>query len=209
MQHTAQVVLINPEGLVLGVSRKDNHEDFGLPGGKMETIDYNEPKFTAIRETFEETGLQISNLRLVFAMHKDEYMGHCYLADYEGVINHNEPHVVKWVPFETLIRGKFGKYNALVAESLKNMGIDFVKEAPLDGLKQELRVCVNEAGYLFSDLRRTTNWVGTNITELTFKNSDGSYIDENFYDFSLVNKVNELSSKYGVRVSIPSDYFPK
>lgn len=25
MQYTAQVVLINPEGLVLGVSRKDDH----------------------------------------------------------------------------------------------------------------------------------------------------------------------------------------
>jgi 8-oxo-dGTP pyrophosphatase MutT (NUDIX family) len=209
MEYTAQVVLINPEGLVLGVSRKNNHDDFGLPGGKMEAIDNGEPKFTAIREAFEETGLQISNLRLVFAMHKDGYMGHCYMADYKGEINHNEPHVVKWLPFETLIRGSFGKYNTLVAESLKNMGIDFVKEAPLDGLEQELRVCVNEAGYLFSDLRRTTNWLGTNITELTFKNSDGSYIDENFYDFSLVNKVNELSSKYGVRVTIPSDYFPK
>jgi ADP-ribose pyrophosphatase YjhB (NUDIX family) len=209
MEYTAQVVLINPEGLVLGVSRKNNHDDFGLPGGKMEAIDNGEPKFTAIREAFEETGLQISNLRLVFAMHKDGYMGHCYMADYKGEINHNEPHLVKWLPFETLIKGSFGKYNTLVAESLKNMGIDFVKEAPLDGLEQELRVCVNEAGYLFSDLRRTTNWLGTNITELTFKNSDGSYIDENFYDFSLVNKVNELSSKYGVRVTIPSDYFPK
>jgi ADP-ribose pyrophosphatase YjhB (NUDIX family) len=209
MEYTAQVVLINPEGLVLGVSRKNNHDDFGLPGGKMEAIDNGEPKFTAIREAFEETGLQISNLRLVFAMHKDGYMGHCYMADYKGEINHNEPHVVKWLPFETLIRGSFGKYNTLVAESLKNMGVYFVKEAPLDGLEQELRECVNEAGYLFSDLRRTTNWVGTNITELTFKNSDGSYIDENFYDFSLVNKVNELSSKYGVRVTIPSDYFPK
>jgi ADP-ribose pyrophosphatase YjhB (NUDIX family) len=209
MQYTAQVVLINPEGLVLGVSRKDNHEDFGLIGGKMEPIDNGEPKFTAIREAFEETGLQISNLRLVFAMHKDGYMGHCYLADYKGEINHNEPHAVKWVPFETLIKGSFGKYNTLVCESLTNMGVDFVKEAPIYGLEQELRECVNEAGYLFSDLRRTTNWLGTNITELTFKNSDGSYIDENFYDFSLVNKVNELSSKYGIRVTIPSEYFPK
>lgn len=209
MEYTAQVVLINPEGLVLGVSRKDNHDDFGLPGGKMESIDNGEPKFTAIRETFEETGLQISNLRLIFAMHKDGYMGHCYLADYKGEINHNEPHVVKWLPFETLMRGSFGKYNTLVAESLKNIGVNFVKEAPLDGLQEDLKECVNQAGYLFLDLCRTKNWLGTDIIELTFKNSDGSYIDEDFYDFSLVNKVNELSSKYGVRVTIPSDYFPK
>ena len=139
MEYTAQVVLINPEGLVLGVSRKNNHDDFGLIGGKMEATDNGEPKFTAIREAFEETGLQISNLRLVFAMHKDGYMSHCYLADYKGEINHNEPHVVKWLPFETLIKGSFGKYNTLVAESLKNMGVDFVNETPVDNLKQELR----------------------------------------------------------------------
>ena len=66
-------------------------------------------------------------------------MSHCYLADYKGEINHNEPHVVKWLPFETLIRGSFGKYNTLVAESLKNMGVDFVNETPVDNLKQELR----------------------------------------------------------------------
>ena len=181
----------------------------GLPGGKMESIDNGEPKFTAIRETFEETGLQISNLRLIFAMHKDGYMGHCYLADYKGEINHNEPHVVKWLPFETLMRGSFGKYNTLVAESLKNMRVNFVKEAPLDGLREDLKECVNQAGYLFLNLRRTKSWLGTDIIELTFKNSDGSYIDGDFYDFSLVNKVNELSSNYGVRVTIPSDYFPK
>lgn len=209
MQYTAQVVLINPEGLVLGVSRKNNHNDFGLCGGKMEDIDNGNPELTAIRETFEETGLRISNLRLVFAMHKDGYMGYTYLADYDGEINHDEPHVVKWLPFETLIMGSFGKYNTLVAESLKNMGVNFVKEVPLDGLREELKECVNQAGYLFLDLYRTKSWFGTDVIKLTFKNSDGSYIDEDFYDSSLENKVNELSSKYGVEITIPSDYFPK
>ena len=36
---SACVVLINPEGLVLGVSRKDNHNDIGLLGGKRESND--------------------------------------------------------------------------------------------------------------------------------------------------------------------------
>jgi hypothetical protein len=47
---TAQVVLINEEGLILGVSRKDNHTDFGLVGGKMDPEDNNDPMITAIRE---------------------------------------------------------------------------------------------------------------------------------------------------------------
>jgi len=103
---TAQVVLINKEGLVLGVSRKTNHNDFGLPGGKMDPEDNENPINTAIRETLEETGLRISNLKLVFAIHKSGNMGYTYMADYEGEINHNEPHVVKWVPFETTSRWK-------------------------------------------------------------------------------------------------------
>lgn len=122
---SAQVVLINEEGLVLGVSRKHDHNDFGLPGGRMNPED-NDPIQTAIRECKEETGLDVTDLRLVFAIHKGGNMGYTYLAKYSGEINYNEPHVVKWVPFQTLVRGSFGRYNQLVAESLDDMDIDYV-----------------------------------------------------------------------------------
>jgi 8-oxo-dGTP pyrophosphatase MutT (NUDIX family) len=124
MKITAQVVLINQEGLVLGVSRKDDHTSMGLIGGKKEDIDLS-PEDTAIRETLEETGLQISNLRLIFATHKGGYMGYTYLADYTGEINHNEPHVVKWVTANKLMSGSFGKYNKLVFESLDDLGVKY------------------------------------------------------------------------------------
>jgi 8-oxo-dGTP pyrophosphatase MutT (NUDIX family) len=123
---TAQVVLINEEGLVLGVSRKHDHNDFGLVGGKQDPADGGDPMVTAIRECKEETGLDISDLKLVFAIHKGGNMGFTYLAKYNGEINHNEPHVVKWVEFQTLVRGSFGRYNQLVAESLDDMDIDYV-----------------------------------------------------------------------------------
>ena len=42
IKKAAQVVLINEEGLVLGVSRKTDHNDFGLPGGKVDPEDKDE-----------------------------------------------------------------------------------------------------------------------------------------------------------------------
>jgi 8-oxo-dGTP pyrophosphatase MutT (NUDIX family) len=125
VSESACVVLINSEGLVLGVSRKDNHKDMGLIGGKRDEGD-KDILATAIRECKEETGLDITNLRLVFAIHKGGNMGYTYLADYSGEINHNEPHLVAWVPFQTLVRGSFGRYNQLVAESLDDMDIEYV-----------------------------------------------------------------------------------
>lgn len=126
MKVSAQVVLLNKEGYVLGVSRKTDHNDFGLAGGKMDPEDDGDPQKTAIRETREETGLTISHLKLIFAIHKDGYMSYTYMADYEGEINHNEPHVVKWLPFERLVNGSFGKYNKLVTESLNDIGIKYI-----------------------------------------------------------------------------------
>lgn len=124
---TAQVVLFNEEGLVLGVSRKTDHTSFGLAGGKMDDIDNGDPIATAIREAKEETGLEVSDLELIFVIHKYGNMSYTYLGKYTGEINHNEPHVVKWVPFSKLIEGSFGKYNKLVSESLDDMGIKYVK----------------------------------------------------------------------------------
>lgn len=124
---TSQVVLINENGLVLGVSRKDNHSDFGLPGGKMEPEDKDE-EATAIRETKEETGLDIYDLQLIFATHKYGFMSYTYIAKYSGEINHNEPHLVQWVPFQVIIDGSFGEFNQLVANSLESMGMSFQKE---------------------------------------------------------------------------------
>ena len=122
--HT-QVVLINDEGFVCLVSRKDDHSDFGLVGGSLEKGET--PEEAAIRETLEETGLKISNLTLIFAMHRKNNMGHTYLADYTGEISYDkekEPHIVKWGSMKEAMKGSFTYWNKLVNESLKSMGID-------------------------------------------------------------------------------------
>ena len=51
--------IINDEGLVLAVSRKENHSIFGLPGGKVEVSDLT-IEDAAKRELIEETGVLAS-----------------------------------------------------------------------------------------------------------------------------------------------------
>lgn len=127
MKTCSTVVLINENGLILGVSRKDDHNDINFCGGKSEPIDDNDPINTAIRETKEETGLDIFNLRLIFATNYQGAMNYTYLADYNGEINHNEPHVVKFVDSTTIKNGRFGDYNELVFKSLDEINIKYRK----------------------------------------------------------------------------------
>jgi ADP-ribose pyrophosphatase YjhB (NUDIX family) len=214
MKISAQVVLINPEGYVLGVSRKDNHNDFGLIGGKKEEIDET-PEDTAIRETKEETGLDISNLRLVFAIHKDGFMGYTYLADYSGEISHNEPHVVSWLPFERLVKGSFGAYNKLVYESIKDMGVNLIYEIPLDEIKDEIKEFVNSNTYhglslKYDELKKGVNWLGTIQLTLYLKHENGDYIDEELgFDHDYEKKLNKIANKYGFNVFLADGYRSK
>lgn len=215
MKITAQVVLINPEGLILGVSRKDDHNDFGLIGGKMDPQDNNDPIMTAIRETREETGLEISNLRLVFAIHKEGFMGYTYLADYSGEINHNEPHVVKWLPMERLVLGSFGKYNQMVSESLDDMGVKYQYRINLSEIEAEIQDYVNNTLYdcmyvKYNGIRNTVNWLGTPELTVYMTHEDGSYIDEELgFDNKFDNGLAEIGKRHGFKARISSEYYCK
>lgn len=208
---TAQVVLINQDGLVLGVSRKDDHTNFGLAGGKMEDIDNNDPMATAIRECKEETGLDVTNLRLAFAIHKDGNMGYTYLADYEGEINHDEPHVVKWVPFQVLINGRFGKYNKMVSESLDDMGIKYQMDIDVDLLKHTLTMFVEYNdfnGYKISTIipHKRINWLGHSVYELELHGVPRGTCD---FDTEFSNGLKRIGDEFGVKVEIPNEYYSK
>lgn len=102
-----------PTDIVLGVSRKYNHNDFGLPGGSVEE---NETFQEAIiREVKEETGLTVTSCKEIFergvVYNGNEFLGKTFLCEVEGEIHTDEPHVVKWVDWGTLFKGSFGEYN--------------------------------------------------------------------------------------------------
>jgi hypothetical protein len=208
---TAQVVLINEEGLILGVSRKDNHNDFGLIGGKGEIEDNGDPMATAIRECKEETGLDVSDLDLVFAIHKSGNMGYTYLAKYEGEINHNEPHVVKWVPMQVLINGSFGRYNELVSESLTSLGIKYQLDINEETLKEELNEFMldhtfNGLKVSVKDIRKEKDWLGKSQYTLYLR----GVIEETCnFDTRFTEGIDAVGARHGVKIRIPSYYYSK
>lgn len=116
MKKAVQVILINENNEVLAVSRKTDHNDFGLPGGKMEDCDSSTEE-CIIRECKEETGLDIYDLVLIHNSVWGSREQFTYLAKYKDQpINTTEPHVVKWTSREEIINGSFGEYNKIVFE---------------------------------------------------------------------------------------------
>ena len=110
MRKAVCILVFNEDGKILGVSRKNDATNFGLPGGKVDSGETEEQ--AVLRELLEETGLRIFDIRKVFEHTEDrEYWTSCWSGRIEGSIHTNEAGVVRWVDKETLMRGAFGEYN--------------------------------------------------------------------------------------------------
>lgn len=118
--HTAAVMLIIKDGLILGVSRRYDTTKFGLPGVKCE---YNEiPVMAAIRETEEETSIKVNHTSFIYVREEpldqlggEEFLTYCYYAvDWVGEPTNSEEGIVKWLTAEDLtsVNGAFADYNA-------------------------------------------------------------------------------------------------
>lgn len=105
----------NNQNKILAVSRRNKLNDWNLPGGK---VDEGETLLQAcIREVYEETGIKIKNLQLIFG-HPCEgevnYQVYTFAADYEGTPGIKEPGInVAWIEESVLLEegNSFQKYN--------------------------------------------------------------------------------------------------
>lgn len=111
MKKAATILTFHKDGnRVLAVSRKDDPDDFGLPGGKVDPGE--DPADAAVRELKEETGLDAIKPRLVYtSLDSHGYVTYTYMATVLGEIDTDESGVVKWVDPEVVMRGSFGEYN--------------------------------------------------------------------------------------------------
>jgi len=129
-------LLLGPDNTILSVSRKTNHEDKGLPGGKCEPGEtYMD---AAIRELQEETGYLAENLEPIFMADGDTGLPVDSIdnpkSDANGKIPCNavtflvrkytkspgaevrESGVVSWVAPSVICKGSFAKYNTNLLE---------------------------------------------------------------------------------------------
>jgi len=111
------ILLHNDDGDILAVSRKNDINDFGLPGGKIDEGETEEQAI--IRETKEETGLDVSNLRPFFVREDGEYISTTFIGNYSGEISTSEKGKVIWTNFDKIKKGSFGKYNEQLETYLK------------------------------------------------------------------------------------------
>lgn len=105
-------LLFMKDGKILSVSRLDNHLDVGLPGGKVEPGETLEE--AARRETLEEVGVRILEMREVFVLPCCGYEAYTFLVDsWEGEPVSLEGAAVGWVEPARLLTSEctFRDYN--------------------------------------------------------------------------------------------------
>ncbi len=131
MQHdNACVVIVSPFGNVLGVSRpgveRVGHHTirntfWGLPGGKREGAE--EPRETAARELYEETGLHPLELEYVTTTSGPGGFTSVFFCPlYRGTMRSSPEGTTSWCDWEDLLAGPFGLENRQVLEAIARRG---------------------------------------------------------------------------------------
>jgi len=121
--------LFYKDGLILAVSRKNNPNDFGLPGGKVDPGETSDQAL--VREILEETGLEVVAYEGIFE-DRDRVEGGeprpCKafrVLSWKGELKTKEAGVVKWVKPSVITdpSTSFHEYNTKLFSHLEKSGL--------------------------------------------------------------------------------------
>lgn len=121
----AVVALIIKDGLILGISRRNDSTKFGLIGGK---VDEGESLLQALfREVKEESDIILNSCELIFQREERTSSGevfytYCYYADdWSGTPKNSEEGVVTWLTDKELTEthGAFSDYNRATLDAFR------------------------------------------------------------------------------------------
>jgi 8-oxo-dGTP pyrophosphatase MutT (NUDIX family) len=125
LKQAAVMLIVREDGMILGVTRKNDHTKFGLPGGHVEPNE--DPKDAAIRETFEETGIRVYECEYMYdtvvpGLHrpKTDFHTHYFKAlSWSGDIVVSEEGLADWVTADDIVNGCYSYSNTAALKFAK------------------------------------------------------------------------------------------
>lgn len=128
---TAVITIVIHDGHVLMVSRPENPNQFGMPGGKVERGE--KARDAAVREIYEEAGLKLPADSLEFLLQRivpsrrepdTFYETWCYVARLDKVEELTSPEglQIKWVEPWQIVQPPYAYFNSMTYQALCNEG---------------------------------------------------------------------------------------
>lgn len=113
-------LIVSKDGLVLAVSRKDDHTMWSMPGGKVDPGET--PVEAASRELKEETGLDAHELSPIHSAFDGEYVCTTFACDAEGAIDTEESGLIRWVTPQVLCDPESSPFYEYNRELFRDLG---------------------------------------------------------------------------------------